>query len=140
MRLIVSICCGLLLPALAPAQALPGTKLLETKDDLARVMVDGIHRYLDKQTELAAKERPKFWKADFSTPAAFDKSVKSADAKPLTDALADYRAAGQKLINDTVFGGLVYGVQQYLVHPYVRGVGGNALYDFYWSSARILKR
>jgi oligopeptide transport system substrate-binding protein len=71
--------------------------------------------------------------------AAFDKSVKAADAKPLADAVADYKAAGQMLIGDTVFGGLVYGVQQYLSHPYVKGVGGNALYDFYWTSARIVK-
>src|SRR5438067_1296263 len=81
MRLIVSICCGLFLPALVSAQALPGTKLLETKDDLAKVMVDGIHRYLDKQTELAAKTRAKYWKADFSSPAAFDKSVQPNRAR-----------------------------------------------------------
>jgi oligopeptide transport system substrate-binding protein len=73
------------------------------------------------------------------TNAAFDKSVKAADAKALADALADYKAAGQKLITDTVSGGLVYGVQQYLVHPYVKGAGGNALYDFYWTGARILQ-
>jgi len=24
------------------------------------------------------------------------------------------------------------------VHPYVRGVGGTALYDLYWTQARIL--
>jgi oligopeptide transport system substrate-binding protein len=71
--------------------------------------------------------------------ASLDKSVKAADAKPLATALADYKAAGQTLIGDTDFGGLVYGVQQYLVHPYVKGVGGNALYDFYWSGARIVK-
>jgi len=65
--------------------------------------------------------------------------VKAADAKPLAAALADYKAAGQTLIGDTDFGGLVYGVQQYLAHPYVKGVGGNALYDFYWSGARIVK-
>jgi hypothetical protein len=43
------------------------------------------------------------------------------------------------LINDSVFAPLVYGVQQYLSHPYVAGAGGNALYDFYWTQARILK-
>jgi oligopeptide transport system substrate-binding protein len=74
----------------------------------------------------------------YSNP-ALDKSVTNADAKPLAGALADYKAAGQVLIHDAVFGGLVYGVQQYLAHPYVRGVGGNALYDFYWTSARIVK-
>lgn len=71
--------------------------------------------------------------------ATFDKSVRAADAKPLAAALGDYKAAGQSLIADTDFGGLVYGVQQYLAHPYVKGVGGNALYDLYWMSARIVK-
>jgi hypothetical protein len=42
------------------------------------------------------------------------------------------------LINDSVFAPLVYGVQQYLSHRYVAGVGGNALYDDYWTQARIL--
>ena len=47
--------------------------------------------------------------------------------------------AGYLLINDSVFAGLLYGVQQYLVHPYVAGAGGNALYDNYWTGIRILK-
>ena len=38
---------------------------------------------------------------------------------------------------DVAYAALVYGVQQYLVRPYVKGVGGTALYDFYWTSARI---
>jgi len=71
--------------------------------------------------------------------ATFDKSVRAADAKPLTGAVGDYKDAGQRLIRDSVFGALVYGVQQYLTHPYVKGAGGNALYDFYWTSARIIK-
>jgi len=37
------------------------------------------------------------------------------------------------------FAGLVYGVQQYLAHPWVKGIGGNALYDFAWTDARIVK-
>lgn len=57
------------------AQPLPGTKPLEGKQDFARVMVDGIHRYLDKATEQAAKDRPKLWNIDLTSPAAFNKSV-----------------------------------------------------------------
>ena len=38
---------------------------------------------------------------------------------------------------NVAYAALVYGVQQYLVRPYVKGVGGSALYDFYWTSARI---
>jgi oligopeptide transport system substrate-binding protein len=71
--------------------------------------------------------------------AALDKSVNDADTKALASSLAEYQAAGQVLVHDAVMGGLVYGVQQYLAHPYVKGVGGNALYDYYWSSARIVK-
>ena len=43
------------------------------------------------------------------------------------------------LVNDSIFGGLLYGVQQYLVHPFVKGAGGNALYDNDWTGVRILK-
>lgn len=75
MRNLVTITVALLLPLTARAQALPKTKPLEIKDDLARVMVDGIHRYLDKATIQAAKDRAMYWKPDFSSPMAFDKSV-----------------------------------------------------------------
>jgi oligopeptide transport system substrate-binding protein len=69
---------------------------------------------------------------------SFDLSVKTGDAKPLTGATQDYQAAGELLIHDTVFAGLVYGIQQYLVHPYLRGIGGNALYDNYWTVAKVV--
>ena len=68
---------------------------------------------------------------------SFDLSVKTGDAKPLASAKQDYQSAGELLIHDTVFAALVYGIQQYLVHPYVKGVSGNALYDNYWSAAKI---
>ncbi len=68
-----------------------------------------------------------------------DQLVANADAAPLTESLGDYHIAGHTLINDSIFAPLIYGVQQYLVHPYVKGAGGNALYDNYWTSVRILK-
>jgi oligopeptide transport system substrate-binding protein len=68
-----------------------------------------------------------------------DKVVAAADAAPLSQSLVDYKTAGHMLINDSVFAPLVYGVQQYLSHSYVAGVGGNALYDFSWTQARILQ-
>jgi ABC-type oligopeptide transport system substrate-binding subunit len=70
---------------------------------------------------------------------ALDTLVANADAKPAGLATADYQDAGRVLVNDVVYAALVYGVQQYLVHPYVQGVGGTALYDFYWTSARIVQ-
>jgi len=68
-----------------------------------------------------------------------DKEVSSADAALVTSGTAGYRVAGFMLVNDSIFGGLLYGVQQYLVHPYVKGAGGNALYDNDWTGVRILK-
>jgi oligopeptide transport system substrate-binding protein len=74
----------------------------------------------------------------YSNP-SFDQLVASADAAPLTQSLVDYQVAGHTLINDSIFAPLIYGVQQYLVHPYVKGAGGNSLYDNYWTAIRILK-
>lgn len=68
-----------------------------------------------------------------------DKVVAGADAAAPTTSTTDYRTAGFMLVNDSVFGGLLYGVQQYLVHPWVRGAGGNALYDYDWTGIRLLK-
>jgi oligopeptide transport system substrate-binding protein len=74
----------------------------------------------------------------YSNPSV-DSLVAEADAAPLSQAIANYMTAGYLLINTTAFAPLVYGVQQYLSHAYVKGVGGNALYDDYWTEARILQ-
>ena len=74
----------------------------------------------------------------YSNP-ALDALVKNANTKPLSAGLADYKKANQMLIDDSITGNLVYGIQQYVSHSYVKGVGGNALYDNYWSGIRILQ-
>jgi cephalosporin-C deacetylase-like acetyl esterase len=67
---------GLLAPAAwGNAQALPDTRLLEGKDDLARVMVDGIHRYLDKLTEGTIAKRTQAWKPNAADAATYAKSL-----------------------------------------------------------------
>jgi len=68
-----------------------------------------------------------------------DALVKDANTKSIDSVLDKYKQANQILIDQSITGNLVYGVQQYVVHPYVKGVGGNALYDNYWSEARILQ-
>lgn len=68
-----------------------------------------------------------------------DRVIAAADAGSLSQSLVEYKTAGHMLINDSVYAPLIYGVQQYLAHQYVAGVGGNALYDFSWTEARILK-
>ena len=100
------------------------------------------------------------WSADFNSPqdwfdylfvshgtsngacyssATFDGLAANADAQPAGLATAAYQDAGKALVDDVAYAALVYGVQQYLVQPYVKGAGGTALYDFYWTSARILQ-
>ena len=60
------------------AEPLPNTKSLDEKGDLARLMVDGIHTYLDRELAAAPKKRDELWKADF---ASKDALVKSLPAK-----------------------------------------------------------
>ena len=67
-----------------------------------------------------------------------DTLVRNGDSRPVGLAISYYQAASHVLISDVEYAALVYGVQQYLVHPYVAGVGGTALYDLYWTQARIL--
>ena len=74
----------------------------------------------------------------YSNP-ALDALVKDANTKPLASVVDKYKQAGQMLIDDSVAGNLVYGIQQYVVHPWVKGAGGNALYDYRWSDVRILQ-
>jgi oligopeptide transport system substrate-binding protein len=74
----------------------------------------------------------------YSNP-SLDQAVAKADAAPAGAPDADYNVAGHLLVNDSIFAGLLYGVQPYLVHPYVKGAGGNALYDHAWTSVRVLQ-
>src|SRR5262245_57830618 len=57
------------------AQALPGTELLEGKEDLAAKMVSGIDKYLSREIQKAAGQRRKLWNYDFASPEAYVKSV-----------------------------------------------------------------
>jgi oligopeptide transport system substrate-binding protein len=68
-----------------------------------------------------------------------DSMAKDANAKPLTQSLDTYKKMNQILVDNTVTGNLVYGIQQYVSHPWVKGVGGNALYDNYWADIKILQ-
>src|SRR5207247_1235213 len=68
-----------------------------------------------------------------------DQMAKDANAKPISQALDEYKAMNKILVDNCVIGNLVYGVQQYLIHQYVSGPGGNALYDNYGSDVKILQ-
>ena len=68
-----------------------------------------------------------------------DSMAKDANSKPLSQSLDTYKKMNQILVDNCVTGNLFYGIQQYLVHPYVQGAGGNALYDNYWADVKILQ-
>ena len=116
--------------------------------------------YFDKRNGCAYAAFRQSWSADYDHPQdwfdylfvtgasssgscysnpGLDSAIATADAKPPAQGLAGYKTAGHLLVENVAFGALVYGLQQYLVQPYVKGAGGNALYDFDWTGARILK-
>ncbi len=67
----------LLAPLLRAAEpdTLPGTKALTMKGDIASQLVDGVDKFLLREIESAAKNREKFWNRDFTSAAAYDKSI-----------------------------------------------------------------
>jgi dienelactone hydrolase len=61
--------------AIAAERILPGTQPLETTNDLSREMVAGIDKFLVRETAASAGRRSNYWRRDFSSPAAYEKSV-----------------------------------------------------------------
>jgi dienelactone hydrolase len=66
---------ALVVQAAVAADALPGTSLLREDADYAARMVDGIHRFLDRETAAAAAGRESRWKRVFTSRAAYEASV-----------------------------------------------------------------
>ncbi len=58
-----------------PAAPLPGTAPLTATGDLSAQMVEGIDRWLMHETARTATNRARYWPRDFSSPAAYEKSV-----------------------------------------------------------------
>lgn len=77
-RLLVGVtlyCCGIVALPLAAADPLPNTKPLTAEGNLGLLMVDGIHKYLDRELIESINKRQARWKYDFSSPEAYSKSV-----------------------------------------------------------------
>jgi dienelactone hydrolase len=64
-----------LFAALAPGQPLPGTQALTAEGDLAAQMVAGVDHYLMHRIETAPARRQRYWKPDYSSPEAYQKSI-----------------------------------------------------------------
>ena len=69
--------------ASAAAQpVLPDAQRIEAEgDDFASKMVEGIHRYLDKATGIAARNRTQYWNRDFASADSYAKSVEANRAR-----------------------------------------------------------
>ncbi|MEY4939370.1 MAG: hypothetical protein RIQ93_1105 [Verrucomicrobiota bacterium] len=59
------------------AGPLPGTQLLEMQGDLSDGMIAGINLFLDGELAASPRGRAAHWNPDFSSPAAYDKSVQA---------------------------------------------------------------
>ncbi len=61
--------------AILAQERLPNTQPLTLQGDLSAQMVAGIDRFLTRETEQAIGERPKHWQRDFSSVAAYERSI-----------------------------------------------------------------
>jgi len=68
-----------------------------------------------------------------------DSIVTAADQKPVDQALSQYIQAQKMILDDQIGIPLYYGVQPYVIKPYVKGAGGNAFFDYYWTDLRVLQ-
>lgn len=66
---------------MAEATPLPDTQPLTEEGDLAAKMVQGIHRFLDRETIEVTKARAAMWKPDTSSPEAWEKSMEPKRAR-----------------------------------------------------------
>ncbi len=66
---------ALFAPAILAAEPLPGTQRLTAQGDPASQMVEGIDRFLLRETDNFVKHRASFWKRDLSSSEAYETSV-----------------------------------------------------------------
>jgi dienelactone hydrolase len=75
------LCSSRFVPCLAqdikPGEPLAGTKPLTMEGDIAAQMVAGIDKFLLREIDLSVERRAKYWKRDFSSPEAYNKSIES---------------------------------------------------------------
>jgi dienelactone hydrolase len=100
-------------------QALNQTAPLELHGDLAAQMVDGIHHYLDRATDAAARSREKFWNRDYRSVESYNQSV-----APNRDHLRRIIGAVDPRLP-------VSGIQFATANPEAAAVGSGAGYKIY---------
>lgn len=56
-------------------ERLPNTELLLEQGDIAKLMLDGLHKFLDRKTAESIAQRSRYWQRDFSCHDAYQRSV-----------------------------------------------------------------
>jgi dienelactone hydrolase len=102
-------------------ETLTGTSPLTMTGDLAASMVSGIHRFLDRETAAAPQNRARFWRRDYSSPEAYEKSVAANRERLRTiigvvDARARFEAVS--LLTDTNAGSVIAKGPGYRIHAF----------------------
>jgi dienelactone hydrolase len=126
---------GVSLPLFAqPVETLPGTQPLTWDGDLSAKMVAGIDQFLVREIERSVRERQKFWRRDFSSHEACEKSIRSNRLRlqkyiGAVDALSPVKAL--EYVSSTASPQLVAETDTYRVYavrwPLFDGVRGEGL-------------
>jgi len=115
-------------------ETLPQTKPLDWEEsDLSSRLMDGAHRFIERQIAESVAKRSQFWARDFSSPAAYASSVQSNRARFATNmGVVDTRlTARMERFGDDAHPALVAETSRYLVHqvrwPVLGGFFGSGL-------------
>src|SRR5882724_8742379 len=118
------------IPVLAAEQleTLPQTKPLDWEEsDLSSRLMDGAHRFIERQIAESVAKRSQFWARDFSSPAAYASSIQPNRARFSTNiGVVDVRMpARMERFGDDAYPALVAETSRYLVYqvrwPVVEG-------------------
>src|SRR5437899_531016 len=115
-------------------EILPQTKPLEWEEsDLSARLMDGAHRFIERQIAESVQKRTQFWSRDFSSPAAYAKSVQPNRARfqTIIGAVDSRLTARMERFGDDAHPALVAETLRYQVYqvrwPVLDGLFGHGL-------------
>src|SRR5437762_2187293 len=115
-------------------ETLPQTKPLEWEEiDLSSRLMDGAHRFIERKIAESAAKRSQLWSRDFSSPAAYAKSVQPnrAHFQTIIGAVDPRLPARMERFGDDAHPALVAETSRYLVYqvrwPVLEGLFGTGL-------------
>lgn len=117
-----------------PVESLPGTQPLDwAESDLSGRLMDGAHRFIERQIAESVAKRSRFWARDFSSPAAYARSVETNRArfKTIIGALDTRLPARMERFGDDAQPALAAETSRYRVYqvrwPLLEGLFGTGL-------------